>query len=109
MLDFLIHLSLFAKSFYFCTNDFETAGIVLAKILKSQISIRRKKRATPDNPSGFLNAEFSFTLENQHEFLKLPIALKKKKNTAYKSRNEHWWQGWFGIMSSGAKDPYYYS
>lgn len=88
MLDSLIHLSLFAKSFYFCTNDFETAGIVLAKNLKSQISIKRKKRATPDKSSGLLNAEFSLTLENQHEFLKPPIALKKK-NTAYKSCNEH--------------------
>lgn len=78
--DFLIHLSLFAKSFYFCTNDLETAAIFLAKILKSQISIKRKKKkgATSDNPET-CNAEFPFTLENWHESLQAPTALKKKK------------------------------
>lgn len=78
--DFLIHLSLFSKSFYFCT-DLETAGkIFLTKILKSQIPIKRKKRggATSDNPET-CNAEFPFNLENWHESLKPPTALKKKK------------------------------
>lgn len=77
--DFLIHLSLFSKSFYFCT-DLETAGkIFLTKILKSQIPIKRKKRggATSDNPET-CNAEFPFNLENWHESLKPPTALKKK-------------------------------
>lgn len=44
MLDFLIHLSLFAKSFYFCTNDLRRAGIFLAKILKSRVSLKGEKK-----------------------------------------------------------------